>query len=55
MKKGCYPFSLEPEFETRLRQIINTTVEMDKLYLHNPNMAYAFDNQIPLWMFGFLY
>lgn len=29
MKKGCYPFSLEPEFETRLRQIINTTVEMD--------------------------
>ena len=29
MKKGCYPFSLEPEFETRLRQIINTTLEMD--------------------------
>ena len=29
MKKGCYPFSLEPEFETRLRQIINTTVEVD--------------------------
>lgn len=29
MKKGCYPFSQEPEFETRLRQIINTTVEVD--------------------------
>ena len=29
MKKGCYPFSLEPEFETRLRQIINTSVEVD--------------------------
>ena len=29
MKKGCYPFSLEPEFETRLRQIINITVEVD--------------------------
>ncbi|MGN1232857.1 MAG: DUF4143 domain-containing protein, partial [Candidatus Cryptobacteroides sp.] len=29
MKKGCYPFFLEPEFETRLRQIINTTVEVD--------------------------
>ena len=29
MKKGCYPFSLEPEFETRLRQIVNTTVELD--------------------------
>ena len=29
MKKGCYPFSSEPEFETRLRQIINTTVEVD--------------------------
>ena len=29
MKKGCYPFSLEPEFETRLRQVINTTVELD--------------------------
>ena len=29
MKKGCYPFSLEPESETRLRQIINTTVEVD--------------------------
>lgn len=29
MKKGCYPFTLEPEFETRLRQIINTTVEVD--------------------------
>lgn len=29
MKKGCYPFSFEPEFETRLRQIINTTVEVD--------------------------
>lgn len=29
MKKGCYPFSLEPEFETRLRQVVNTTVEMD--------------------------
>lgn len=29
MKKGCYPFSLELEFETRLRQIINTTVEVD--------------------------
>jgi predicted AAA+ superfamily ATPase len=29
MKKGCYPFSMEPEFETRLRQIINTTVEVD--------------------------
>ena len=29
MKKGCYPFSLEPEFETRLRQVGNTTVELD--------------------------
>ena len=29
MKNGCYPFSLEPEFETRLRQVINTTVEVD--------------------------
>ena len=29
MKKGCYPFSMEPEFETRLRQVINTTVEVD--------------------------
>ena len=29
MKKGCYPFSLEPEFETRLRQIVNTTAEAD--------------------------
>lgn len=29
MKNGCYPFSQEPEFETRLRQIINTTVEVD--------------------------
>ncbi len=29
MKKGCYPFSSEPEFETRLRQIINATVEID--------------------------
>ena len=29
MKKGCYPFFIEPEFETRLRQIINTTVEVD--------------------------
>ncbi len=29
MKKGCYPFSLEPEFEIRLRQVINTTVELD--------------------------
>lgn len=29
MKKGCYPFTLEPEFETRLRQVVNTTVEVD--------------------------
>lgn len=29
MDKGCYPFSQEPEFETKLRQIINTTVELD--------------------------
>ena len=29
MKSGCYPFCKEPEFETRLRQIINTTVELD--------------------------
>lgn len=29
MKKGCYPFFNEPEFETRLRQIINTTIELD--------------------------
>ena len=29
MKKGCYPFSMEPEFETRLRQVINTAVEVD--------------------------
>lgn len=29
MKKGCYPFFMEPEFETRLRQVINTTIEVD--------------------------
>lgn len=29
MEKGCYPFFSEPEFETRLRQIVNTTVETD--------------------------
>lgn len=29
VKKGCYPFSGELEFETRLRQTINTTVEVD--------------------------
>ena len=29
MKKGCYPFFQEPEFETRMRQVINTTVEVD--------------------------
>ena len=29
MKKGCYPFCFEPEFETRLRQIINMTAEID--------------------------
>lgn len=29
MKKGCYPFFADEEFETRLRQIINTTVELD--------------------------
>lgn len=29
MKSGCYPFCKEPEFETHLRQIINTTVELD--------------------------
>ncbi|MGM9791184.1 MAG: ATP-binding protein [Candidatus Cryptobacteroides sp.] len=29
MKIGCYPFCKEPEFEPRLRQIINTTVELD--------------------------
>ena len=29
MTKGCYPFFQEPEFETRLRQIINTTVAVD--------------------------
>ena len=29
MRKGCYPFFTEAEFETRLRQIINTTVEVD--------------------------
>ena len=29
MKKGCYPFYSEGEFETRLRRIINTTVETD--------------------------
>lgn len=29
MRKGCYPFSMELEFETRLRQVINTTVEVD--------------------------
>ena len=26
---GCYPFWNEPEFSTRLRQIVNTTVELD--------------------------
>ena len=29
MKKGCYPFFNEGEFETRLRRILNTTVEVD--------------------------
>ena len=29
MKRGCYPFFSEGEFETRLRRIINTTVETD--------------------------
>lgn len=29
MEKGCYPFFAEQEFETRLRQIINVTVESD--------------------------
>ena len=29
MKRGCYPFFTEPEFETRLRQIVNVTVESD--------------------------
>lgn len=29
MRKGCYPFAQEPEFETRLRQVINTTIEVD--------------------------
>jgi predicted AAA+ superfamily ATPase len=29
MKKGCYPFYVEQEFEMRLRQIINTTIEVD--------------------------
>jgi hypothetical protein len=29
MKRGCYPFFAEPEFETRLRQIVNVTVESD--------------------------
>ena len=26
---GCYPFWNEPEFSTRLRQIVNTTIELD--------------------------
>ena len=29
MLKGCYPFFAEAEFETRLRQIVNATVEID--------------------------
>lgn len=29
MKRSCYPFFSEPEFETRLRQIVNVTVESD--------------------------
>ena len=29
MAKGCYPFFAEQEFETRLRQIVNTTIESD--------------------------
>ena len=28
-KEGCYPFFDEPEFRTRLRQVITTTVELD--------------------------
>jgi len=28
-QSGCYPFFNEPEFSTRLRQIVNTTVELD--------------------------
>lgn len=29
IQNGCYPFWNEPEFNTRLRQVINTTVELD--------------------------
>ena len=29
MKEGCYPFFADEEFQTRLRQIVNTTVEAD--------------------------
>ena len=28
-KEGCYPFFDEPEFRTRLRQVVTTTVELD--------------------------
>ena len=28
-KEGCYPFFDEPEFQTRLRQVITTTIELD--------------------------
>lgn len=103
MKKGCYPFFQEPEFETRMRQVINTTVEVDipkyarmtiaatqkydtvespvsdfeidgktfevggrnkgkkqisnlkDAYVVKDTIEYVFDNQVPLWMFGFLY
>lgn len=29
MKSGCYPFFTEKEFPTRLRQVVNTTIEND--------------------------
>lgn len=29
LQKGCYPFFNEPEFDLRLKQVINTTIELD--------------------------
>lgn len=40
-KYGCYPFFQEPEFALRLRQVINTTVELDIPKFAEMNIASA--------------
>ncbi|NDV65522.1 ATP-binding protein [Bacteroides sp. 224] len=39
LKRGYYPFALEEDFELRLRQIINQTLESDILMYANMNVA----------------